>query len=522
LGMRDVASALIWVKKMKWLSIKELVAGFTGIVLFGTVVASAVQAPFDPKSEMIFAGNQAVVLMPPVVVGKGIQNTVSWSYDGEWLFMESVETKITPEALSEFITKGAIGKPPMTAESVISFFDAGKQTTSVVWRGKVDGSRISQVAWLPGGKAVLFVRDEVLLGDQGQPVTVQSIYAGQPGNKSVQRLMRLNESEFAFISSHRFAKGGVIGVQDSSSLTKSIEAGVPLPAPTHWIATWVTDKAQLGSSFKVEGRLPSLFWGAPSAIGPFFQRRIVDPNTKRPSIETVQLNFQSGTAQPVGQFSIAKLDVDEQLAFKADFGSTASAIETTQTGKRSLWLISNLKSEHQYALVATDATRRELSPAGNAIYYETAGVGLVRPLASIPKDLALKALEAAERTKAMNDAKQAALALIMYASDYDDTFPSNAGDWAEAVNPYLKNREILDGFTYTYSGGPMSDIENPPETEIGFKIGPGGKAVAYADGHVKWIPDGKKEENLSALTRPCSGVLLGSMPPSSQPSPSSA
>ena len=506
---------------MKWLSISELGAGFTGIALFGTVVASAVQAPFDPKSEMIFSGNQAVVLMPPVVAGKGIPNTVSWSYDGEWLFMESVETKITPEALTEFITNGAIGKPPMTAESVISFFDAGKQTTSVVWRGKVNGSRISQVAWLPGGKAVLFVRDEVLLGDQGQTVTVQSIYAGHPGNKSVQRLMRLNESEFAFISSHRFAKGGVIGVQDSSSLTKSIEAGAPLPAPTHWVATWVTDKAQLGSSFKVEGRLPSLFWGAPSAIGPFFQRRIVDPNTKRPSMENVQLDFQTSTARPVRQVSIANPDIDD-LLFKVDFGSTASAIDTSQAGRRSLWLISLLKSEQQHALVAADATRRELSPAGNAIYYETAGVGLVRPLASIPKDLALKALEAAERTKAISDSKQAALALIIYASDYDDTFPSNAGDWAEAVSPYLKNRGILDGFTYTYSGGPMSEIESPATTEIGYKLGPGGRAVAYADGHVKWIPDGKKEENLSALTRPCSGALLGPTPPSSRPSFSSA
>ena len=33
----------------------------------------------------------------------------------------------------------------------------------------------------------------------------------------------------------------------------------------------------------------------------------------------------------------------------------------------------------------------------------------------------------------------------------------------------------------------MTLIGNPAPTELGFTLGPGGRAVAYCDGHVKWV-----------------------------------
>jgi prepilin-type processing-associated H-X9-DG protein len=116
-------------------------------------------------------------------------------------------------------------------------------------------------------------------------------------------------------------------------------------------------------------------------------------------------------------------------------------------------------------------------------------MAMVRPLTSIPKELALKAMEAAERTKILSDAKQVALGLIMYSSDHDDTLPGNGGDWASLISPYLRNNSLMDGFVYTFAGGNLADVQDPAKTEIGYKSGPGGRAVAYADGHVRWIPD---------------------------------
>ena len=74
----------------------------------------------------------------------------------------------------------------------------------------------------------------------------------------------------------------------------------------------------------------------------------------------------------------------------------------------------------------------------------------------------------------------------MCASDYDDKFPSNGTGWQDNVMPYSKDRGVLNAFTSTYSGG---DRSNPSDTDLGYVDGPGGRAVAYLDGHVRWVPN---------------------------------
>jgi prepilin-type processing-associated H-X9-DG protein len=53
----------------------------------------------------------------------------------------------------------------------------------------------------------------------------------------------------------------------------------------------------------------------------------------------------------------------------------------------------------------------------------------------------------------------------------------------------VKNSSILEGFVYTFKGGKLSDVDKPAETVLGYIEGPGGRAVAYLDGHVKWVPN---------------------------------
>lgn len=113
----------------------------------------------------------------------------------------------------------------------------------------------------------------------------------------------------------------------------------------------------------------------------------------------------------------------------------------------------------------------------------------VTRLIEVPRKLLEESMLAAEKTRAISDAKQAALAFIICASDYDDNLQLN-GDWRATMMPYIKNADILSRFQLTYSGEPnMSAIKDPTNTELGYVQGPGGRAVAYVDGHVKWIPD---------------------------------
>ena len=113
----------------------------------------------------------------------------------------------------------------------------------------------------------------------------------------------------------------------------------------------------------------------------------------------------------------------------------------------------------------------------------------MRPIIQLPKELFLNALNAADRMKAVMNAKQVALGIIMYAGDHDDLYPSSQEDIGKLIDPYLKNQGIFSGFVYSYGGGLASDMKNPAQTTIGYMPGPGGRAVVYADGHVKWQPD---------------------------------
>lgn len=108
----------------------------------------------------------------------------------------------------------------------------------------------------------------------------------------------------------------------------------------------------------------------------------------------------------------------------------------------------------------------------------------------VPVDI--KVLEYAElssaRKLAVLQAKQCGLALIMYASDNDDVLPDSAGV-REAILPYLKDSTIASRLVLTMPRANMSEIEDPAQTRLGYVEGPGGRAIIYADGHVKWVPD---------------------------------
>jgi prepilin-type processing-associated H-X9-DG protein len=91
-----------------------------------------------------------------------------------------------------------------------------------------------------------------------------------------------------------------------------------------------------------------------------------------------------------------------------------------------------------------------------------------------------------EQNELMMKAKQVATAIAIFRADSDDVFPAQEG-FNEKISPYLKNESLLNGFTYTFSAKKATEIADPAGTVIGYVQGRRGRAVAYADGHVKWI-----------------------------------
>ncbi len=131
--------------------------------------------------------------------------------------------------------------------------------------------------------------------------------------------------------------------------------------------------------------------------------------------------------------------------------------------------------------------RPQLSPNSAAVAYVDAGALLVREIKEINPKFAEELLEAAEKAEMLSIAKQVGTAIVIYAADMDDVLPSP--DKFNDISPYLRNNDMMKSFTYTYSGGPMKNIGKPAETELGYVQGATGRAVVYADGHAKWIPN---------------------------------
>jgi prepilin-type processing-associated H-X9-DG protein len=102
----------------------------------------------------------------------------------------------------------------------------------------------------------------------------------------------------------------------------------------------------------------------------------------------------------------------------------------------------------------------------------------------------------------MSNAKQTALAVILYLGDHNDKFSFAADDLSAIVLPYVKHKEILlskgTGKPFTFNkrltGTKMIDIAEPNKTVMlyegtneRFTFTDGKTVVAFTDGHVRLL-----------------------------------
>jgi hypothetical protein len=159
-----------------------------------------------------------------------------------------------------------------------------------------------------------------------------------------------------------------------------------------------------------------------------------------------------------------------------------------------LWLEASepgLEKKFTRALVAAevDSQSVQLLRDLSAVLYIHDDALYAAPIASLDR----VAFEKMMKQLAITNAKQTGLGLMMYAQDYDENFPHDPGNVKEAIYPYIKNNDVIADFVYTYKGPlEMSKVEKPAETAMGYIPSPGGRAVVYADGHVKWEPTPEK------------------------------
>ena len=437
------------------------------LVALGALVLAQFSSSSDPRRTFAAGDKDAVLMLPPETVCNSEVSEMAWTADGSAL---AVVRSVVDLGAKDMVALAAGGRPSPEALArvrprveLILWSVASRKARLV---STVDASRggISGLRALPGS-------DRIVVESTG--------YVTNPDGSGAQ------SKTISLLS----AATGVAVTLDSSSLAANAFFDLSPTRPIGFL-TRLTDRRSASAVrfFGPAGRL-----GVPVALPPGAHmtfgndglpgfitmaetggKRIaslhkVDPATGRET-GVVPFVFEPDAKPKVDALGMTVLNGNVG-------GAVAPALFlTVEGGKRD-----------EAGVVTTDGSRGLLSPKGDAIAYVCQGSAMVRLLARVPRKLFDDARLAAERSVAMSNAKQAALGLIMYAGDTDDTFPAS-GDY-DKIEPYLKNSTIMNSFTYTYAGGKMTDIAEPASTEIGYVSGPGGRAVAYADGHVRWIPD---------------------------------
>jgi|GEM_PF-5961390 len=208
----------------------------------------------------------------------------------------------------------------------------------------------------------------------------------------------------------------------------------------------------------------------------------------KPVRKTLVLNLSTGMINETVE--TIKFFDDEQIepALTSVLTATQAQLGDAKKAVYSLWINGSTPSEQNQCFVASGVVEGNhwLSPKLNQVAFVSHGKLFASEILKVDLATFLKAKEIAERQNAMNNAKNVATATVIYAMDYDDVMPPQLG-FEDNVMPYVKNRDVMNGFVYSYKGGPLSGLKNPSSTEIGYMPTKDGRCVAYADGSVKFI-----------------------------------
>lgn len=419
---------------------------------------------FSPDAHAVLTEREAVLANPPIALANDVM-TAEWSPTGKFAMMvrRPPFPKLTPEMLR------GLSQPAFDPSAQLTLSVWNRETKRTTDLGKVSPERLNAVAWFHQADVGLtfFSETKEIIPGQSEPRTVpgQLVWISPTTNQ----LRTLNSPIPGIVHAEiEPAPKGNLAIVYYATETQT--GYFVVDATGRLIRTTPPKTRAIHPSWLPDGiHLAQMTFSQPVA-------------GERPKAEQSFLNAQTG--QTVERATL-KLDAPQDDSEKpAELTLFTAQLNAPPTQKPNvLYLKGAENSTIALAMHASDAT---FSPKEDAVLYNEMGVATVRELTRIPKDLYLELKEMAMRTAAMSQAKQVATALIIYAADYDDVLPSQE-DWENKVMPYIKSREMLSAFNYTFRGGDLSTIDKPHETELGYIEIPGGRVVAYADGHVKFI-----------------------------------
>lgn len=466
------------------------------------VLASRPQMSPSSAKNFVLGTNIAYVLLPPEPVTGSLSDSLLWSSDGSYLLVGRTDSR------EESTVRSALSGQPRSEpqlQSLIAYrmFD---QKNTLLWRANANAARLGEVDWFPDSHRFAasvteslrtedptkppHSRQSILVFDADKGVSITAMSVVQEGGTPVMSVSMSPTKPYGLLISEAWSHVDAAAAPTQAAgtavevVTKVGGPGTSATAPALGPEYWLVRPDGSTKRIIVDQGLGWEGWSSDGSSPTFgrFQRVA----NSRPIVTLFQVDLATGKLQQIPEPAPRREEPSRQDVYT----SLAPANLTgagTDLRVRSGWLMGS--ADRSKTMIAADCSLLSLSPTLNAVAYVSNGVALVRPILQLPKKAFLTALEDVLKREAMNNAKQAGLATIMYSGDYDDQLPMKGMTLSDVLGPYARNEGVFDGFNITYTGSSLGDIKDPAHTELGYTSGPGGRAVLYADGHVVWVPD---------------------------------
>lgn len=444
------------------------------VVLVALAALAIAQSRLLLKQSHIMLGDQALFLGLPFHTGvEGTVQTMGWSRSGRYPVVSTYTIPDIKENREFFVYRTR----PKDLETKIWVYDSTSKRTRMI--ANLGSTSVSDVQWSASESVLFVLAGEDGLGDEEpnykfHALSVNGTAHHEAAIHDIPRLIDYHDRE------------------DRCLVACHVLATAAKPASVRYYSVGPTAEPQLLNEVPNE---PIFVVGwRPGSNSIFGFRNIRNAG---------QVIHQSYELAPG---ATKWVPCDRQLSFYDQFVESMSL--TIESGDKVYEDLSS-GSPNLLKLILTDKQYRSTNDAYNGpwipvgvgydqysiaegnqrLAFASVGGVTVREIVALPKSRVEALMVTDPKEEIISQAKQVMIAILMFAAAHDDELPDPA-TFQSDILPYVQDQAMIDKFVYSYRGTRNSEkIEDPAQTEIGYIPAKGGRAVAYADGHVKWIAD---------------------------------
>jgi hypothetical protein len=447
-------------------------------VVVPAVVAARQWAPPRPdRARYVLADREALLLMTPELVAPPAVVWAAWSPGGRYVL-----------ARREYRLTRPVVDPEPAGETSLVIWSRKTRRSQEVWKGPAGSLRFEAIEWLAGTDVALAVVGATPAA-RGVPPPPRVLLRVDAARGQARPGAALADNERLLV-----APAGGLAVLIGHPLRTLDGSGRPAAARGQRTLRVVRADATTGPLVTLpEGFVGemNLWTGSGSVLALSAPRH--QPG-QPPSEEWYGFDLRTGRLERLERHPEPYRPAAPAWPYRLRQAAASAREAETSVSLRPLWLETLVPGEYPRALVCADSDFVVgPSPDGGMVLYGAEGAAWIVPVTRVPRAEFLAGLRAVQQQAAMQNAKQLGLALAMYSQDYDEVYPPAGADAREVLLPYLGNSGVFNdpstnalGFVFDGAGLSLASLEKPAETLVGYLTGPGGRAVIYADGHVRW------------------------------------